>query len=191
MPRRCLTFDMAGVRRKSFGIRGDSRTLSPLLHNGKQAASSTPGIPRIGLHLNSVASIPLDRFVQDVLPSASQHSVNVSSSIIGSSDMQNKLHNSMSAEKSHEPNVQDILIVQDCDTQPSDVGKSDDLSQNSPKNKKYVLIVYNIFHSYCCLLCYHIIHISTTICFFCRRRTETEGDSCRRCNCKKSKCLKL
>lgn len=157
---------MAGVRRKSFGFREDSKTSSSLPHNSKQqttsstpgisrislhlnsakqTASSTPGIPRIGLHLNSVASIPLDRFVQDVLPSASQHSVNMSSSIISSGNMQNKLHNSMSAEKSQESDVQGLLIVQDCDTLPSDVGKSDDLSHSSPKNKKYVFIVITVF----------------------------------------------
>ncbi|KAL9317471.1 hypothetical protein ACSQ67_013988 [Phaseolus vulgaris] len=177
--RRCLDFEMASVQRKNLD--GKSHTNSsteksdemdvskgkqvlPIKHSGDSRKCVLPGI---GLHLNALATLNdcKNIKIEKLLAGRQPNMPSSSSSVQLSASQEHQLALvPASVEKDLEPSENEVQPGEDC-TQPLLLMAGEDFQQNSPKRKRQ-------------------IH---------RRRLEPdgEGESCKRCNCKKSKCLKL
>ncbi|XP_077245370.1 protein tesmin/TSO1-like CXC 2 isoform X2 [Tasmannia lanceolata] len=181
LPRRCLFFEVSGAHSKR--LEDDSQSYSPnssqsdgkFASDDKQLVPPKPGIgpspcmlPGIGLHLNSLATTSKAcRIVkQEILFSGRQlismpKSVGSFHSIIPG---QKSLSESLALnpiERDLDPRGNELHVMEDA-SQASGFGAGEEFNQSSPKKK--------------------------------RRRLENGGESeaaCKRCNCKKSKCLKL
>ncbi|XP_047167511.1 protein tesmin/TSO1-like CXC 3 [Vigna umbellata] len=197
--RRCLDFEMASVQRKNLDGKSNTNSsaeksdemdvskgkqLLPIKHSGDSRKCVLPGI---GLHLNALASLNDCKNIKiETLLSGRQPNLPSSSSSLqlsASQDHQLSLVPT-SVEKDMEQSDNEVQPGEDCTqplvhmpgedctqplvhmpgedcTQPLVHMPGEDFQQNSPKKK--------------------------------RRRLEQdgEGESCKRCNCKKSKCLKL
>ncbi|KAJ9700410.1 hypothetical protein PVL29_005961 [Vitis rotundifolia] len=180
MRRRCLVFEMAGVRRKNMddGSNCSSSMLSQsdgtFVPNDKQLVPLKPGndssrriLPGIGLHLNALATTSKDYNVvkHETLTSGRQLiSVPSSSgSYLSTIEGQEPVNKSLalnSSDRETDPAENGFQALEDA-SQASAYAISEELNQSSPKKK--------------------------------RRRLEHGGETegCKRCNCKKSKCLKL
>ncbi|XP_073108056.1 protein tesmin/TSO1-like CXC 2 isoform X2 [Elaeis guineensis] len=175
MRRRCLVFDTAGFSKKNLQNSSNLHSSASLLSNEKMASDdkcSRPGtshspcvLPGIGLHLNTLATTSKDRLItQEMLVSGKQlisMPCSVGPFAPTTSGQKSK---SLSVEKDMSSNgneVQNLQIMHDDASQVPALGNGEELNQGSPKKK--------------------------------RRKSENggESDACKRCNCKKSKCLKL
>ncbi|XP_015888163.1 protein tesmin/TSO1-like CXC 3 [Ziziphus jujuba] len=173
--RRCLDFEMAGARRKNLDDGSNcsssiSQSDEKITANDTQLGSVKPGsdstrriLPGIGLHLNALAATSKDYVIikSESFSSGRQPS------------LPNTTASIHSPTDSQEPLDKSLILASsERDTDGAENGVlledgsqapaiSEEFNQNSPKKK--------------------------------RRRLENagEGDSCKRCNCKKSKCLKL
>ncbi|KAK8585680.1 hypothetical protein V6N13_050653 [Hibiscus sabdariffa] len=167
--RRCLDFEMQAARRKSLD--GGSNTNSSIdnkLEPGKVGGDSSRCIvPGIGLHLNALAIASRDNsnMKLETLSSGTQKIILPCSTAFNSpAEDQEIAHESFLGSASTERETDDVkngVQLAEDASQASTYLANEELNQNSPKKK--------------------------------RRRLEQAGetDACKRCNCKKSKCLKL
>ncbi|KAL1548625.1 protein tesmin/TSO1-like CXC 2 [Salvia divinorum] len=175
MRRRCLVFEMGGSRRKHLEENPVSDSSVWLCSDGNMTSSdqklvplnrgnesSRRLMPGIGLHLNALATTPKDSKIGNPDSSSSARL------LIGPSSIVN-LHPSTT----NQGLLDNILPVATSDRDgdgmenvgdacpPSSYAANEEINQSSPKKKR-------------------------------RRAEQTgEGESCKRCNCKRSKCLKL
>nr|XP_010923540.1 protein tesmin/TSO1-like CXC 3 [Elaeis guineensis] len=173
--RRCLVFDMAGISKKNLQSNSNQHSSSSLLSNEKMASDdkcSTPGtsqapcvLPGIGLHLNTLATTSKERPVTQEMLASGKELISMPCPVgpFGptTSGWKGK---SLAVEKDVSPTeneVQNLQIMHNDASQAPALGNGEELNQVSPKKK--------------------------------RRKSEHGGESeaCKRCNCKKSKCLKL
>ncbi|XP_004511373.1 protein tesmin/TSO1-like CXC 2 [Cicer arietinum] len=175
--RRCLDFEMASVRRKNSDDNsktGSSTTQSEvsnaanekqLLPTKRNADSQRCILPGIGLHLNALATLKDHKGLQnEKLTSGRQLSLSNSTSLLLSTchEHQHLSVLSVSISSERELDPSDNGVQPTEDcSQASAYMAGEDFNQNSPKKK--------------------------------RRKSEPAGEieGCKRCNCKKSKCLKL
>ncbi|XP_047951005.1 protein tesmin/TSO1-like CXC 2 [Salvia hispanica] len=174
--RRCLVFEMGGARRKHLEENPVSDSSVWLCSDGNMTSSdqkvvplnrgnesSRRVMPGIGLHLNALATTPKDN--QNGNPDSSSSA----RLLIGPSSVVN-LHPSTTNQglldnnlplATSDRNGDGIENAVEDACLPSAYAANEDINQGSPKRK--------------------------------RRRSEQagEGESCKRCNCKRSKCLKL
>ncbi|KAA8548669.1 hypothetical protein F0562_000353 [Nyssa sinensis] len=180
MRRRCLVFEMAGARRKhlddssSCGSTMLSQSDGNISSSDRQMVPKGPGndstrciLPGIGLHLNALATTSKDCQVvkHETLASARQLAIVPSSTA--------SFHSLTTAQEPVTKSLAVTSVERDMDptengvqvaedgSQASGYMVSEEFNQSSPRKK--------------------------------RRRLENAGDTegCKRCNCKKSKCLKL
>lgn len=177
MRRRCLVFEMAGARRKHMD--DGSASDSPILLKSDDNASSNQQIvtsvtendssrllPGIGLHLNALAATPKDFKIVNHESSASGRLLigpSSSANFLPPTSGQDLLSNTL-ANYSLEREIDNFEsggLPMEDPSQESGYIANEDINPSSPKRR--------------------------------RRRFEQAGDgeSCKRCNCKKSKCLKL
>ncbi|KAK4434046.1 CRC domain-containing protein TSO1 [Sesamum alatum] len=171
MRRRCLVFEMAGVRQKHLEENsGSDSSVLPNTTSNLQLVPTKRGndsscrvLPGIGLHLNALAATPKDYKIVNHEASASGRL------LIGPANF----HRPNSDQESFSNILADNLLEREIDTvenvglpvedpcQESGYMANEEINQCSPKKK--------------------------------RRRLEQggEAEACKRCNCKKSKCLKL
>ncbi|KAL2349471.1 hypothetical protein Fmac_003471 [Flemingia macrophylla] len=176
--RRCLDFEMANVQRKnsddnsntgSNTSESDGRNTAneKQLLTTKRSGNSQRGIlPGIGLHLNALAAVKDYRGIQiEKLSSGRQLGLpnTTSLQICTSQEHQHLALVPVSSEGDLDPLDHGVQPNEDC-SQPSAYMAGEDFNQNSPRKKRQV-----------------------------QRKMETPGETegCKRCNCKKSKCLKL
>ncbi|KAL5167857.1 Protein tesmin/TSO1-like CXC 2 [Glycine soja] len=176
--RRCLDFEMANVQRKNSDDNSNigfstsesdernvanEKQLLPAKRNGNLQRGILQGI---GLHLNALAALKEYNGTQvEKLSSGRQLSLPSSTSlqITTSQEHQHLSLVPVSSERELDPSDIGVHPAEDC-SQPSAYMAGEDFNQNSPRMKRQV-----------------------------KRKSETPGDTegCKRCNCKKSKCLKL
>ncbi|KAL6292047.1 hypothetical protein ACE6H2_000189 [Prunus campanulata] len=177
--RRCLDFEMAGARRKSLDnvSNSSSNMLSQsdekITTNDKQLVPMKPGgefsrciLPGIGLHLNALAKTSKDyKIIKcESLAYGRQLSLpNSTADIHSPTGGQGPGHESFSSASSERDmdGAENGVQLAHDASQEPAFLANEEFNQNSPKKK--------------------------------RRRFEHAGEteSCKRCNCKKSKCLKL
>ncbi|CAB4292100.1 unnamed protein product [Prunus armeniaca] len=177
--RRCLDFEMAGARRKSLDnvSNSSSNMLSQsdekITTNDKQLVPMKPGgessrciLPGIGLHLNALAKTSKDyKIIKcESLAYGRQLSLpNSTADIHSPTGGQGPVHESFSSASSERDmdGTENGVQLAHDASQEPAFLANEEFNQNSPKKK--------------------------------RRRFEHAGEteSCKRCNCKKSKCLKL
>ncbi|XP_058106201.1 protein tesmin/TSO1-like CXC 3 isoform X2 [Magnolia sinica] len=178
MRRRCLVFEMTGAKKKISEDDSKSSSSNLVQSEGrfpsgdKQLAPLKPGIgscklPGIGLHLNALATTSKDcRMVKhETLASGSQliSMPNSVGSFCSVTTGQKSLDNSL-APNSVERDLGLLgneLQVMQGSQQTPTFGVGEEFNQGSPKKKR------------------------------CRLENAGESEACKRCNCKKSKCLKL
>ncbi|XP_051184571.1 protein tesmin/TSO1-like CXC 2 [Lolium perenne] len=149
MSRRCLFNEKAGVvnkaAKKTSGHHS-ANTTTPRCktssgdNNSKPMRTPPCALPGIGLHLNTLATIPKDKIV----PHVAQPSINQASNFPCAVS---------SSPPTSEPNTEDS-------SQAVVVANADEPSQAGPKKKRH-------------------------------KFDDGDGTACKRCSCKKSKCLKL
>ncbi|XP_059650667.1 protein tesmin/TSO1-like CXC 2 isoform X2 [Cornus florida] len=179
MRRRCLVFEMVGARRKhfddssSYGSSTLSQSYGNIVSNDKEMGPERPGndstrciLPGIGLHLNALATTSKDYNVgkHENLASGRQltNTPNSTASLYSLTSGQEPLNKSLAATSVERDMVSAENGVQVIEDASQASGLvCEEFNQCSPKKK--------------------------------RRRLENAGDpeGCKRCNCKKSKCLKL
>ncbi|XP_038971713.1 protein tesmin/TSO1-like CXC 3 isoform X2 [Phoenix dactylifera] len=175
MRRRCLVFDMAGISKKNLQNNSYHHSSSSSLSDEKMASDdkcSRPGtsqapcvLPGIGLHLNTLATTSKERPGTKEMLASGKELISMPCPVgpFGptTSGWKGK---SLAVEKdasSTGNEVQNLHIMHDDASQSPVLGNGEELNQVSPKKK--------------------------------RRKSENgvESEACKRCNCKKSKCLKL
>ncbi|XP_057250303.1 CRC domain-containing protein TSO1 isoform X2 [Beta vulgaris subsp. vulgaris] len=176
--RRCLVYEMSGshYRKLLADSTGSSPTIlsaNPSISTDKFLMTSRPGgskfssvLPGIGLHLNALAAAAKDKIIVKRQTLTCRRQLISSPCTTSSFDSQisdiKPLATQTTSELERDPDEQnDGLSVSGNASENTVVGEGIELSQNSPKKK--------------------------------RRKSENveETDSCKRCNCKRSKCLKL
>ncbi|KAL4272235.1 hypothetical protein GQ457_13G025550 [Hibiscus cannabinus] len=167
--RRCLDFEVLAARRKSLdgGSNTNSSVDSKMEPGNPGGDSSRCIVPGIGLHLNALAIASRDNKSAkvDTLLSGTEKLILPCSTTSNSPTAgQETAHESFLASASTERETNDVenrVKLADDASQASAYVVNEELNQNSPKKKI--------------------------------RRLEQAGESeaCKRCNCKKSKCLKL
>ncbi|KDP40217.1 hypothetical protein JCGZ_02215 [Jatropha curcas] len=174
MRRRCLDFEVVGAGRKNLGDSSNSSTLiagqfdKKTASKDKQLVSVKPGsdssrrvLPGIGLHLNALAI-------------TSKDSKNVKNETLSSGiSLPSSVASFHSPTADEELNESLALVSVERDTEPTENGvpPGEDVSQASAS-----LVAEEFNHSSPKKK---------------RRKLEGESEACKRCNCKKSKCLKL
>ncbi|KAL2530516.1 Protein tesmin/TSO1-like CXC 2 [Forsythia ovata] len=178
MRRRCLVFEMVGSRRKCFHensvsdssvfLQSDGNTSTSneqLLHAKTGNDSSHRVLPGIGLHLNALATTPKDyKFVKHEALGSGRLLIGPSpnANFLPPTTGQELLNNTLAVNLEREIGAVENGVPEEDDAcQASGYMVNEEINQSSPKKK--------------------------------RRRLEQAGDgeACKRCNCKKSKCLKL
>ncbi|KAM2657216.1 hypothetical protein EV1_012606 [Malus domestica] len=181
--RRCLDFETAGARRKSldnvpnFSSSMLSQSDEKITTNDKQLVPIKPGgesarciLPGIGLHLNALATTSKDykTIKRENMAYGRQLSLpNLAASAHSPTAGQGPGHESFSSassERDMDGTENGVQLLQDASQEPAFLA-NEEFNQNSPKKKRHVLRKFE-------------------------QAGETES-SCKRCNCKKSKCLKL
>ncbi|KAL5541516.1 hypothetical protein UlMin_009226 [Ulmus minor] len=165
--RRCLDFEMVGARRKNLedGSNSSSSSLTQADENISSSDRQRCIIPGIGLHLNALASTSRDCKIIT--------NENMSGIQIRLPNSNISVHSPSASQDPPEKSL--VLVTSERDVNAPENGvqllqdasqatgslANEESNQNSPKKK--------------------------------RRRMENEGETegCKRCNCKKSKCLKL
>ncbi|KAL1543288.1 protein tesmin/TSO1-like CXC 2 [Salvia divinorum] len=176
MRRRCLVFEMGGARRKHLEEDPVSDSSAWLCSDGNTASndqklvplnrgneSSRRLMPGIGLHLNALAATPKDYKIVNLDSSSSARLLIGPSSVVNlhPSNASQGLLDNILVVASSDRDVDGMEIAVEDGCPPSANATNGEINQSSPKKK--------------------------------RRKTEQsgEGESCKRCNCKRSKCLKL
>ncbi|CAI9776812.1 unnamed protein product [Fraxinus pennsylvanica] len=177
MRRRCLVFEMVGSSRKRFDensvsdhsafLQSDCNTstsIDQLLPTKTGNDSSHHVLPGIGLHLNALATTPKDyKFVKHEALGSGRLLIGPSpnANFQPLSAGQELLNNTLAINAEREICAIENGVLAEDACQASGYMVNEEFNQNSPKKK--------------------------------RRRLEQAGDgeACKRCNCKKSKCLKL
>ncbi|KAF8388095.1 hypothetical protein HHK36_026761 [Tetracentron sinense] len=189
MRRRCLVFEMAGAHKKNLDDNCNSSSSISSQSEGKIASddkklvptklgsdTSLCMLPGIGLHLNAVATTSKGyRVAKHETLASGRQLISMPSSIASFNSLtsgQKSLNKSLvlnDLERDEAPDENGDLIMQDA-SQAYARGVNEEFNQSSPKKKRY-----------------------TPLTNFTWRRLEHPGESeaCKRCNCKKSKCLKL
>ncbi|OMO85620.1 hypothetical protein COLO4_21540 [Corchorus olitorius] len=167
--RRCLDFEMLAARRKSLdgGSNTSSSVDNQLVPSKPSNDSSRRILPGIGLHLNALAITSRDdnNIKHETLFSGTQKLSfpGSTASILTPTAKPEAVHESLNSASIERDTdpVENGLQLAEDASQASTYLGNEEFNQNSPKKK--------------------------------RRRLEQagEGESCKRCNCKKSKCLKL
>ncbi|XP_073300699.1 protein tesmin/TSO1-like CXC 2 isoform X1 [Primulina huaijiensis] len=178
MRRRCLVFEMAGAHRQCFEETSAPES-SVVLQSGSDTSTNNRQrvltntidesprcvVPTLGLHLNALGTTPKDYKLVNLESSASRRL------LIGPSPSvdfhppttgQESLNNlDVTSLGGDIDTIEDFAPLTEDSCQASVYVANEEITQGSPKKK--------------------------------RRRLEQagEGESCKRCNCKKSKCLKL
>ncbi|CAK7327104.1 unnamed protein product [Dovyalis caffra] len=171
MRRRCLDFEKIGARRKN--IEDGSSSSSVFVQSDEITTSKNTQLVPVKLGSDSSRCI---------LPGIGLH---LNALAINSKDSKKIKHENFSssitlpgsAPSFHSPTTgqelnESLALVpteRDMDPNDNDIPLVDDFNQNSPKRRG--MLFDNIF--------------------FVQRRLEGEAEACKRCNCKKSKCLKL
>ncbi|KAK9146610.1 hypothetical protein Sjap_006513 [Stephania japonica] len=183
LPRRCLVFEIGGTQKMNFGANHDNSFPVSFQCNGDffpdekklipispTISSSTRSLPAIGLHLNALAGTPKEcRVVKHETLTSGNQSLTLPSSVESFSSLksdQEPGNKSLDVERLSAPDANGVQVEKDV-SQSAFATSHEDLNQSAHKKKR---------------------HIEK-----CRRKVEhtEEGDACKRCNCKKSKCLKL
>ncbi|KAL3812581.1 hypothetical protein ACJIZ3_013849 [Penstemon smallii] len=165
----CLVFDIAGARRKHL----DGNTSSDVntSSNDQNLVPSRTGndssrcvLPSIGLHLNAIAATPKDfKIVNNEALAFGRLLIGPSSSVNSHPPTQEMLNNTLAVASSERDidSIENGVLPVEDALPISGFMANEETNQISPKKK--------------------------------RRRFDQamEGESCKRCNCKKSKCLKL
>ncbi|KAM1720557.1 hypothetical protein ACFX12_022207 [Malus domestica] len=181
--RRCLDFEMVGARRKSLdNVPNSSSSMlsqsdEKVTTNDKQLVPMKPGgessrciLPGIGLHLNALATTSKDykTIKRENMAYGRQLSLpNLTAPANSPPAGQGPGHESFSSassERDMDGTENGVQLLQDASQEPAFLA-NEEFNQNSPKKKRHVLPKFE-------------------------QAGETES-SCKRCNCKKSKCLKL
>ncbi|XVE81656.1 hypothetical protein DITRI_Ditri15bG0082600 [Diplodiscus trichospermus] len=167
--RRCLDFEMLAARRKNLddGSNSSSSVDNQLVPSKPGNDSSRRILPGIGLHLNALAITSRDskNIKHETLSSGTEKLSFPSSatSILPPAAGQEAVHESLTLASTERETdpVENGVLLAEDASQASAYLANEEFNQNSPKKK--------------------------------RRRLEQAGenDACKRCNCKKSKCLKL
>ncbi|KAJ9538228.1 hypothetical protein OSB04_030961 [Centaurea solstitialis] len=180
MRRRCLVFEMMGSRRKhleevssggSLNVSESNETVLPsenrLLPVRTNNDSSRCILPGIGLHLNALASTLVDHKVvkHESSGSVRQLTIGPPAAYRSMASGQESMTDVPSLENEIGPAAQDGVSVAEDASKALGFVVNEELSQTSPRKKRQVIV----------------------------RRVEHAGETeaCKRCNCKKSKCLKL
>ncbi|XP_073303869.1 protein tesmin/TSO1-like CXC 2 isoform X1 [Primulina huaijiensis] len=178
MRRRCLDFEMAGAHRQRFEEISDPDS-SVVLQSGSDISANNRQlvptntidesprciVPTLGLHLNALGTTSKDYKLVNVEPSASGRFLigPIPSVDFHPPTTGRELINNLDATSlgGDMDTVEDFVPLTEDSCQASGYMANEEITQSSPKKKK--------------------------------RRLEQagEGESCKRCNCKKSKCLKL
>ncbi|KAJ6817008.1 protein tesmin/TSO1-like CXC 2 [Iris pallida] len=176
MRRRCLVFEVSGASGKKSN---NNSTFQPsvsysLPSTGKFTSEDRrltllrPGsslssrmLPGIGLHLNTLATVSKDRKVAPETPSSGRCLVSMPCTISPFPPLRASKSLDTEKDQCRGNEVRDFEDVHNDSCEVPTVGVREDLNHSSPKKKK--------------------------------RRSDNGGESeaCKRCNCKKSKCLKL
>ncbi|OVA05412.1 CRC domain [Macleaya cordata] len=192
MRRRCLVFEKAGANKKSFEDGLSSSSSISCQSDGKFTSddkqlvtfksgcgSSRSMLPGIGLHLNALAATTKDcRVVKHEALASGRQLISVRSSIASYhcllSEEKSLAKKSTEAEMCNADN--EVLVMQD--TSQSAFGVREEFNQSSLKKKRHAN---------------HLLTFLAENLFPDVRRVEHDGENegCKRCNCKKSKCLKL
>nr|XP_009417099.1 PREDICTED: protein tesmin/TSO1-like CXC 3 isoform X3 [Musa acuminata subsp. malaccensis] len=176
MHRRCLVFEVASVSKRNMYSDLDLNPSTSFPSKGKRICDGNnlePKISRslcalsgIGLHLNTLATTSKDRMVNKETLSTGKQPISIPCSIDpfpSTTAEDNSLRKPFSAEKDLRPSGSELdpQIISYDAPKDGKPNNSEELNQGSPKKK--------------------------------RRKSENGGESegCKRCNCKKSKCLKL
>ncbi|XP_022878826.1 protein tesmin/TSO1-like CXC 2 isoform X2 [Olea europaea var. sylvestris] len=177
MRRRCLVFEMVGSRRKRFDensvsdssafLQSDVNTSTSnekILPTKAGNDSSQRSLPGIGLHLNALTTTPKDyKFLKHEALGSGRLLIGPSpnANFQPPTSGQELLNNSLAVNSEREISVVENGILAEDACQASGYMINEEFNQSSPKKK--------------------------------RRRLDQAGDgeACKRCNCKKSKCLKL
>ncbi|XP_039140293.1 protein tesmin/TSO1-like CXC 2 [Dioscorea cayenensis subsp. rotundata] len=174
--RRCLNFEVPGVPKMSLQSDSTSHNLiscpsdeehpSVDSHPVPLRAGSPCMLPGIGLHLNTLAKTSRDKLLTRGAMLSGRRLISMPSSAGPLSPFTGQEHQdkSLSIQRDLElpgNEIQDLMIVQNDASEVPALTYGEDLRPISPKKK--------------------------------RRKSEigSESDSCKRCNCKKSQCLKL
>ncbi|XP_020273689.1 protein tesmin/TSO1-like CXC 2 [Asparagus officinalis] len=180
MRRRCLTFELAGGSKKNSTINSNLHP-SVLLPSSRKCTADNknlislkPGssslsraLPSIGLHLNTLRTIPTDRMVTKGTPALGKRFISMSCSINPYPPVtveQSAVEKSLDVVMDKHPTGKEVLnhdVSHDDASKAPEFDDSNNLTQRSPKKRK------------------------------CKSESDGDGDACKRCNCKKSKCLKL
>lgn len=206
--RRCLDFEMASVRRKNSDDNSNTGSGTSqsevtnaanekqLLPTKRNANSQRCSLPGIGLHLNSLATLKDYKGIKnEKLSSGRQLSLPSSSSMQLSTSQEHQHLSvvSVSSERELDPSDNGVQPAEDC-SQASAFMAAEDFNQNSPKKKRQMQLLLSMlmldkFH----LTGFFHSSFALILSWICRRKMEPAGETegCKRCNCKKSKCLKL
>lgn len=179
--RRCLLYEMTGAHKKKLIYNSDSGSSASSQSDGKVSSDEKQFMPfkpgnihpssmlaGIGLHLNALATTAEDgnKVVKHEPLASERKPISMSRSIPSSNSMslgQTPLNKSLTPDLLERDLVRFDSEVQATEdaSQTSEFGVSEEFNHGSPKRK--------------------------------RRRSEqaAENEACKRCNCKKSKCLKL
>ncbi|URE38618.1 Tesmin TSO1-like CXC domain containing protein [Musa troglodytarum] len=176
MRRRCLVFEVASVSKRNMYSDSKLNPLTSLSFKGKSVCDtknlkpnireSLYALPGIGLHLNALATTSKDRMVNKETLASEKQIISIPCSVgslTSTTAGRNSLRKSSAVEKDLCPSGSEVDLQIVSDDAPKDATPNifEELSQGSPKKK--------------------------------RRKSGNGGESegCKRCNCKKSKCLKL
>ncbi|CAL9108555.1 unnamed protein product [Musa acuminata var. zebrina] len=176
MRRRCLVFEVASVSKRNMYSDSKLNPLTSLSFKGKSVCDtknlkpeireSLYALPGIGLHLNALATTSKDRMVNMETLASEKQIIRIPCSVgslTSTTAGRNSLRKSSAVEKDLCPSGSEVDLQIVSDDAPKDATPNicEELSQGSPKKK--------------------------------RRKSGNggESDGCKRCNCKKSKCLKL
>ncbi|KAJ0982517.1 hypothetical protein J5N97_010772 [Dioscorea zingiberensis] len=176
--RRCLNFEVPRVPKMNLHSDSTPHTSISCPSNEEYSSGDSQPVPLmvgnlspcmlpgIGLHLNTLATTSKDKLLAQgtIVSGRSLISMPSSTGPVSSSNGQEHQNKSLSIQKDPElggNEIQDLKIMQNDVSEAPEFNNGEDLCPNSPRKK--------------------------------RRRTEigSESDSCKRCNCKKSQCLKL
>ncbi|CAL9090038.1 unnamed protein product [Musa acuminata var. zebrina] len=173
--RRCLVFEVAGISQRN--IYGDSShnqsTTLPSKSRNIFDANLKPAIspslcafPGIGLHLNALATTSMDRMVKNETLAPGKQLITMPCPIdpfASATTGRNSPQKSLAIEADllTSGEIEDLQVTYDAAAKDISLGNCEELSQGSPKKKR------------------------------CKSENGGESEGCKRCNCKKSKCLKL
>ncbi|KAG6484270.1 hypothetical protein ZIOFF_061065 [Zingiber officinale] len=167
MLRRCLVFDVACVSKRNLTPSTSSSKGKSICGANNLKPKTSPSLcalPGIGLHLNALATTSKDKVVKKDTSACGKQIISIPIDPFTSTiSEKDNTTNSLSVGKDSvtEDNEGHLQIVPYDDSKDVTINNCEELAQGSPKKK--------------------------------RRKSQNGGDSegCKRCNCKKSKCLKL